>query len=53
VHHQTVMMEAICKEFMETGKFPKHIDGDEGKRDMKILMAIYEAAQTGKRISLV
>lgn len=53
VHHQTVMMEAICKEFMETGKFPKHIDGDEGKRDMKILTAIYEAAQTGKRISLV
>jgi len=38
---------------METGKFPKHIDGDEGKRDMKILTAIYEAAQTGKRISLV
>jgi predicted dehydrogenase len=53
VHHQTVMMEAICKEFMETGKFPKHIDGDEGKRDMKILLAIYEAAQTGKRVSLV
>ena len=53
VHHQTVMMEAICKEFMETGKFPKHIGGDEGKRDLKILMAIYEAAQTGKRISLV
>jgi predicted dehydrogenase len=52
VHHQTVMMEAICKEFMETGKFPKNIDGDEGKRDMKILMAIYEAAQTGKRVSL-
>lgn len=53
VHHQTVMMEAICKEMIETGKFPKHIDGDEGKRDMKILMAIYEAAQTGKRVSLV
>ncbi|WP_064198536.1 MULTISPECIES: Gfo/Idh/MocA family protein [Emticicia] len=53
VHHQTVMMEAICKEFIETGKFPSHIDGEEGKRDMKILMAIYEAAQTGKKISLV
>lgn len=53
VHHQTVMMEAICKEFIETGKFPKHIDGEEGRKDMKILMSIYEAAQTGKRISLV
>lgn len=53
VHHQTVMLEEICKEFLETKKFPKHIDGEEGMRDMKILMAIYEAAQTGKRISLV
>jgi predicted dehydrogenase len=53
VHHQTVMMEAICKEFLETGKFPSHIGGEEGKRDMKILMAIYEAAETGKKISLV
>jgi predicted dehydrogenase len=53
VHHQTVMLEGICKEFLETGKFPKHIDGYEGKRDMKILMAILEAAETGKRVSLV
>ncbi len=53
VHHQTVMLEAICKEFLETKKFPKHIDGEEGLRDTRILMAIYEAASTGKRISLV
>ena len=53
VHHQTVMLEGICKEFLATKKFPKHIDGEEGLRDMKILMAILEAAETGKRISLV
>ncbi len=53
VHHQTVMLQAICKEFMDTGKFPTHINGDEGVRDTKILMAIYEAAKTGKRIPLV
>jgi predicted dehydrogenase len=53
VHHQTVMLEEICKEFLATKKFPKHIDGEEGLRDMKILMAILEAAETGKRISLV
>ncbi len=53
VHHQTVMLEQICKEMLEKGTFPKHIDGNEGLRDMKILMAIYDAAETGKRISLV
>ncbi len=53
VHHQTVMMEEVCKEFLATKTFPKHIDGNEGLRDMKILMAILEAAETGKRISLV
>jgi predicted dehydrogenase len=53
VHHQTVMLNGICKEFIATQKFPSHINGEEGLKDMKILMAIYEAAKSGKRISLV
>ena len=53
VHQQTVMLNGIIKEFQETGKFPSHISGEEGVRDMKILMAIYEAAATGKKVSLV
>ncbi len=53
VHHQTVMMEEVCKSFIETGKFPEHMNGMEGLRDMKILMSIYEAAATGKKISLM
>jgi len=53
VHHQTVMLEGISKSFLETGKFPAHMTGPEGLRDMKILMSIYEAADTGKKISLV
>jgi predicted dehydrogenase len=52
VHHQTAMLNGICQEFTQTGKFPAHMNGEEGLRDMKILMAIYEAARTGKRISL-
>lgn len=52
VHHQTVMLEGICKSFLETQQFPAHITGEEGLRDMKILMSIYEAADTGKKISL-
>lgn len=53
VHHQTVMLEGICKELIENNKIPGHTSGEEGLRDMRILMAIYEAAHTGKRIPLV
>jgi len=53
VHHQAVMLDAIAKEFIDTKKFPAHINGEEGLKDMKILMAIYAAADSGKRISLV
>ncbi len=52
VHHQTVMLQGICKEMIEHNKFPAHTSGEEGLRDMRILMGIYEAAKTGKRIPL-
>jgi predicted dehydrogenase len=52
VHHQTAMLNGICKEFVDNNKFPAHSSGEEGLRDMKVLMGIYEAARTGKRISL-
>lgn len=53
VHHQTVMLQGMCKELIENNKIPAHTSGEEGLRDMRILMAIYEAAKTGQRISLV
>lgn len=52
VHHQTVMLEGICKELIENNKIPAHTSGEEGLRDMKILMGIYQAAQTGTRVRL-
>ncbi len=52
VHHQTVMLQGFCKELTEYHKFPAHASGEEGLRDMRILMAIYESAQTGKKIKL-
>ncbi|MBA4851737.1 Gfo/Idh/MocA family protein [Emticicia sp. BO119] len=52
VHHQANMLEAIAREFQETKMFPSHISGEEGLKDMRYLTAIYEAAQTGKRIIL-
>ncbi|PLK46340.1 Gfo/Idh/MocA family protein [Emticicia sp. TH156] len=53
VHHQANMLEAICKEFLETKQFPPHISGEEGLKDARILSAIYEAAGNGKKIKLV
>jgi len=32
---------------------PTRVPGEEGLRDLKIMMAIYEAAKTGKAASLV
>ena len=31
---------------------PSRVSGEEGLRDVKIMMAIYEAARTGKSLSL-
>jgi hypothetical protein len=31
---------------------PTRVPGEEGLRDVKIMMAIYEAARTGKTVSL-
>lgn len=52
VHHQTVMLEGICKELITNNKIPAHTSGEEGLRDMRILMNIYEAAKTGSKINL-
>ena len=53
VHHQTVMLQQTMDALTITGQFPAHMNGEEGLRDTRILMAIYEAATTGKRIPLV
>ncbi len=52
VHHQAAMLDGIAASFIQSGRFPDHINGQEGLRDMKYLMAIYEAAASGKRIRL-
>lgn len=52
VHHQAAMLDGIGESYLRTGRFPEHINGEEGLRDMRYLMAIYEAAGTGKKIRL-
>lgn len=52
VNHQTAQMDGIGKVLLENKPLPDHITGEEGLRDVRIMMAIYEAARTGKKINL-
>ena len=53
INQQAVQCDGIGKLILESKPLPGHIAGEEGLKDLKILMAIYEAANTGKKISLV
>ncbi|HTR31821.1 MAG TPA: Gfo/Idh/MocA family oxidoreductase [Puia sp.] len=50
--HQTVQMDEMS-EIIFKGKVPiMPVDGEEGKRDMVLIKAIYEAVKTGKKVEL-
>ncbi|HSQ44552.1 MAG TPA: Gfo/Idh/MocA family oxidoreductase [Ginsengibacter sp.] len=52
VTHQTVQMEEMSDIILQ-GKQPVvPVDGEEALKDLKIIDAIYEAAKTGKKITL-
>lgn len=53
INQQQTQLDAIGKVILENKKLPSHITGIEGLKDVKILEAIYEAAKTGKKVSLV
>lgn len=52
LHHQYMQMEGMGPLFLSKEPMPNHISGIEGLKDMKILMAIYEAANSGKEVVL-
>jgi predicted dehydrogenase len=53
INQQAAQMDGIGKLLLENKALPGHITGEEGLKDMKIIAAIYEAARSGKKISLV
>lgn len=53
INQQQTQLDEIGKVILENKKLPSHITGEEGLKDVKILQAIYEAASTGKKVSLV
>ncbi|MEZ0539437.1 Gfo/Idh/MocA family protein [Fibrella arboris] len=52
VNHQAAHMDGVCKELLAGKKLPDHVTGEEGLRDVKLLQAIYRAAETGRKIEL-
>ncbi|OOV20561.1 Gfo/Idh/MocA family protein [Flavobacterium sp. LM4] len=52
INQQQTQMDEICKFILENKKLPNHITGEEGLKDIKVIKAIYKAAETGKKVSL-
>ncbi|HEX8018179.1 MAG TPA: Gfo/Idh/MocA family oxidoreductase, partial [Flavobacterium sp.] len=52
INQQQTQMDEICKVILENKKLPNHITGEEGLKDIKVINAIYKAAETGKKVSL-
>lgn len=52
VNHQAAHMDGVCKDLLDGKKLPNHVTGEEGLRDVKLLQAIYRAAETGRKIEL-
>jgi len=52
VNHQAAHMDGVCADLLAGKTLPDHITGEEGKRDVRLLQAIYRAAETGRKISL-
>ncbi|MFL5747486.1 MAG: Gfo/Idh/MocA family protein [Niastella sp.] len=51
-NQQAVQCDEIAKVLLAGKQLPSHITGEEGLKDLRIMQAIYEAAQTGKKLSL-
>ena len=51
-NHQALHMDGVCKDLLDGKQLPDHVTGAEGIRDVRLLQAIYRAAETGRRIGL-
>lgn len=52
INQQKTQLDEICKVLLENKKLPNHITGEEGLKDIKVINAIYKAAETGKKVFL-
>lgn len=52
INQQAAQIDGIAENILSNQPLPDHIAGIEGYKDMKVLDAIYLAADTGKRINI-
>ena len=52
INQQATQMDGIAKEILDGRNLPEHISGIEGRKDMKVLEAIYKAAENGTKVIL-
>ncbi len=52
INQQATQMDAISKVLLEKQAMPDHISGIEGWKDMKVIDAIYKAAETGEKVKI-
>ena len=52
INQQAIQCDEIAKVILANQRMPDHIRGEEGLKDVTIMQAIYEAARTGKKISI-
>lgn len=52
INQQATQCDEIAKVILANKKLPSHIAGEEGWKDMKVLDAIYKAAETRKRVDI-
>ena len=52
INQQQTQMDELAKFLLNNKSFPVHISGEEGYKDMKVIDAIYMAAETGNTIDL-
>jgi predicted dehydrogenase len=50
INQQQTQMDEIAKKILARQALPEHISGEEGRKDMKVLEAIYQSAATGKKV---
>lgn len=53
INQQAAQMDGIGKLLLEGKPLPSHISGEEGLKDARIMDAIYESANTGRKIVLI
>lgn len=53
INQQAALVDDVARHILTGQPVPGHISGEEGRKDLKVLEAIYRAADTGQKIQLV